>query len=270
MREPTRTLAFTLVVVTLGPLRALGAPPPLICYGNEPSWRLDLTTDSARLSLLGEAAYDFAGRYTSVEAQKAHAWRGRPATGAGGDLVAFVTEAACSDGMSDERRPYSARVSLSDGRLFAGCCRLTSSANSAPGAALNKPTSGGASPSSTAPAPAKSAPDDWTQSLVKYIPAIKACVFERMRTEAVMFATMRPEGAHLVLRLPGQRYVDCDLPAHGTARINNRPKGAALGPGETAAVLTFLPGEPPRDGCYETQPALDERGDPFAWISRKC
>jgi heat shock protein HslJ len=39
-------------------------------------------------------------------------------------LVAFLREASCSDNMSDVAHPFTARVSLPDGRLLAGCCRI--------------------------------------------------------------------------------------------------------------------------------------------------
>jgi len=42
----------------------------------------------------------------------------------GAELVAFLREGACSDGMSDTVHPYSVNVSLPGGRHFAGCCRV--------------------------------------------------------------------------------------------------------------------------------------------------
>jgi heat shock protein HslJ len=50
-------------------------------------------------------------------------WRGRP-QGSDGEVVAFVAETVCSDGMSDARHPATVRLSLPDGRFFAGCCRI--------------------------------------------------------------------------------------------------------------------------------------------------
>ena len=38
--------------------------------------------------------------------------------------AALLREAGCSDGMSNTQHPMSARVSLPDGQLLAGCCRV--------------------------------------------------------------------------------------------------------------------------------------------------
>ena len=123
---------------------------------------------------------------------------------------------------------------------------------------------------SPAPTPAPSS-GDWTASLVTFFPSIKACVLERTRTEAVVFAAVRPDKVvHLVLRLPDERYADCDLPpGRGPARLRMRPKGAALADEERAAVLTLLPREAQSEGCFRSQLAKGEQGNPYGWISRK-
>ena len=53
----------------------------------------------------------------------------------GSEIVAFIREGECSDGMSDVKHPVVARVSLPDGRFLAGCCRITSPAGGVPRAA---------------------------------------------------------------------------------------------------------------------------------------
>jgi heat shock protein HslJ len=45
--------------------------------------------------------------------------------------VAFLREAECSDGMSDDTHPVVARVSLPGGRFLAGCCRILARAPAA-------------------------------------------------------------------------------------------------------------------------------------------
>jgi hypothetical protein len=91
-----------------------------------------------------------------------------------------------------------------------------------------------------------------------------------MRTEAVVFAERRAKGVvHLVLRLPGKTYADCESPGEGSARISARPRNAPLAPPETAALITLFPGEPPRGTCDRSEPAVDEKGSPFGWITRK-
>jgi len=110
-------------------LAALAADTPWVCFGNEPSWRLEFPQPgTARLSFPGESPEDFLVNETRLPAQNESAWRGRPLSGGDGVLVAWVRETSCSDGMSDAKHPAMARVSLPDGRLLAGCCRIPSAA----------------------------------------------------------------------------------------------------------------------------------------------
>ncbi len=267
---------FLLVAAMVVAREAWGQTPPLVCYGNEPSWSLELSDAAARFQTLGEGESDFTGRASVIAPLKVQVWRGRAASERGGDLVAFLTEASCGDGMSDVKRPFTARVSLPDGRLFAGCCRPDTlrGATAPPAGSLAAGPAAlgaepGARPAGTDPEAAK-APRDWADSLQDYLPALRSCTFEAMRTEAVVFAEARPKSAvHLVLRLQGQRYADCDALAHGPARITLRQKNAVLSKAEQGPVLTLLPGEPPRGPCNQSEPAMDDKGTPFGWITRK-
>jgi uncharacterized membrane protein len=255
-----------------GGLAQAQTTPPLVCYGNEPSWTLDLGDGSARLILSGEEDADYAGRATALPHLKVQAWRGRPSGGRAGDLVALVTEAPCSDGMSDAKRPFTARVSLADGRLLAGCCRPGTLVTTGVGSASEPGGAGGVALGSapvTAPMSA-TGPADWGADLEQYLPAMRSCTFEALRTEAVVFAERRPnQTVHLVLRLADKRYADCEAPPYGPARVIPRGKNSRLSPAEQAVVLTLLPGQPPRGSCDRTEPALDDKGSPFAWITRK-
>lgn len=106
------------------------AEEPLVCFGNEPSWRVDLTTPGvARAEVLGEEARTYGGAATRNEVLKETLWRG--SAGAGRDLVVFLSDRACSDRMSDVVHPVTARASFPDGRFFAGCCRVVGSAGEA-------------------------------------------------------------------------------------------------------------------------------------------
>ena len=99
--------------------------PPLICFGNEPSWSVSLMTpDTASLSLPGEPLVEYRGGATKIEVLPERIWRGRPADGADGDLVVFLRDVICSDGMSNVMHPVEVRLSLPDGRVRAGCCRI--------------------------------------------------------------------------------------------------------------------------------------------------
>ncbi len=115
----------TLVLSLACSLPATAAEASLICFGNEPSWDLSFTAHGpARQELADPGAVEYRGRETRLEAQKERAWRGRPTSSRAGELVTFLTDATCSDGMSEVQHPVTARVSLPNGRLLVGCCRV--------------------------------------------------------------------------------------------------------------------------------------------------
>jgi uncharacterized membrane protein len=121
-----RTLV--LMASAFAPVAAIAGGPQLICFGNEPSWSLQFSERGrAQLMLPERKPLDYRGRETRLDALKERAWRGQPASGKGGELVAFLRESACSDGMSDTQHPVMVRVSLPDARLLAGCCRIPAS-----------------------------------------------------------------------------------------------------------------------------------------------
>ncbi|HSO45047.1 MAG TPA: META domain-containing protein [Rhodoferax sp.] len=116
---------------------ALASEPQLICFGNEPSWSLQFSDlGRARLIFPDQKAIDIRGQTTRIEYLSERAWRGKARVGKSGDVVAFLRESTCSDGMSDTKHPLTARVSLPDSRLLAGCCRVPASSNAAPSAAV--------------------------------------------------------------------------------------------------------------------------------------
>jgi heat shock protein HslJ len=118
---------FLLLAVLAIPVNAsAGRGQPLICFGNEPSWRLDLAVPGkASFSTPVSAADDYIGSAMAFLPLKESIWRGRATVSGGGELVAFLREGACSDNMSETVHPYSVNVSLPDGRHYAGCCRLS-------------------------------------------------------------------------------------------------------------------------------------------------
>jgi heat shock protein HslJ len=112
-----------IAVLLFGAPAVIASEPPLICFGNEPSWSVELPTpDSARFATPDDEAILFRGGITRNDVLRESVWRGSPA--AGRDLVLFLRDAACSDTMSDTEHPVTARVSLPDGRFLAGCCRI--------------------------------------------------------------------------------------------------------------------------------------------------
>ena len=121
--------ALTAFVWTMAPV----APQPLICFGSEPSWSIDLTAaDRARVTGADFTMLDYTGQATVNPSLGERIWRGRASSG--GDLVIFLRESTCLDGMSDTKYPVSARVSSPEGAFLVGCCRV-------PGANTNEPTS---------------------------------------------------------------------------------------------------------------------------------
>lgn len=122
--------AVVLLASVFPVIYVFAAEPQLLCFGNEPSWSLQFSEGGrARLMLPDQKPVEYRGRETRLEPMKEQAWRGKPASGKGGVVVAFLRESACSDGMSDTNHPVTARVSLPDGRLLAGCCRIPVAAN---------------------------------------------------------------------------------------------------------------------------------------------
>jgi heat shock protein HslJ/uncharacterized membrane protein len=121
----TRSFALLLVAAAGHALPAAAAEPRLVCFGNEPSWGLRFDGGGrATLSFPDGKPVEYRGSETRLDFLKERAWRGTPAGDGKSVLVAFLREAACSDGMSDATHPLSARVSLPDGRFLAGCCRI--------------------------------------------------------------------------------------------------------------------------------------------------
>jgi heat shock protein HslJ len=110
---------------------------PLVCFGNEPSWSVELLEPGlARFATLDTSPVEYRGSATRAEHLGETLWRGSNDE-AGGDLVVWLKDAACSDGMSDTEHPVTARVSLPDGRFLAGCCRVP--ASDAAGTAASSP-----------------------------------------------------------------------------------------------------------------------------------
>jgi heat shock protein HslJ len=123
--DVTRAFPLLLLASALHALPASAAEPRLVCFGNEPSWSLRFDGGGrATLAFPDGKPVEYRGRETRLDFLKERAWRGSPAGDPKAVAVAFLREATCSDTMSDTAHPVSARVSLPDGRLLAGCCRV--------------------------------------------------------------------------------------------------------------------------------------------------
>ena len=117
-----RTVAALWCALAL-PVLAAADERPLMCFGNEPSWSLDMTEPgAARFATPDAEPVVYHGAATRLDVLGEALWRGPSADGR--DLVAWLRDAECSDNMSDTRHPVTVRVSHPDGRFLAGCCRL--------------------------------------------------------------------------------------------------------------------------------------------------
>ncbi len=100
---------------------------PLICFGNEPSWSVDLTEPGvARFATPDQEAIAYRGQATRHAFLPETLWRGSPA--AGRDLVVWLQDSSCTDNMSGTQHPVTVRVSSPDGRFLSGCCRVPAQA----------------------------------------------------------------------------------------------------------------------------------------------
>lgn len=113
---------------------AKGLPSNYACSGNEPSWKLEVAGNTATWSALAGATTEerrYKGEITSMPkaATPFVVFRGRLDAGLR-ELVAMISLEACRDTMSAEgpekgQFAFSARVSLPQGDVRAGCCRPT-------------------------------------------------------------------------------------------------------------------------------------------------
>ena len=117
MRPPAAVLWIIVSVIPAG-------AQSLICFGNEPNWSISFNAPNrARVAVSGAAPREFRGRETRNDFLLERVWRGS-ATPRGRELVLFIREAACSDGMSDKMHPMFARASMPNGSFLTGCCRI--------------------------------------------------------------------------------------------------------------------------------------------------
>lgn len=122
------TLAGLAASLAAGPAAAQSPtfPQRLDCTGNEPGWRLRIDGQTAELSsMVMSTTLSLTGRERALGFldPPVLVWRGT-AGGPTHTIVAVVTEGACYDTMADgPAYPYSAVLSVSEGEVYAGCCR---------------------------------------------------------------------------------------------------------------------------------------------------
>lgn len=104
-------------------VQAGASQQPLICFGTEPQWGVEMLEPGvARFSTPDKAVVEYRGAATRVEHLGETLWRGTDASG--DELIALLRESSCSDNMSDTQHPVTARVLLPGGGFLAGCCRV--------------------------------------------------------------------------------------------------------------------------------------------------
>lgn len=105
---------------TFGPSQI---PANLDCAGTEPFWSISLRPGHARADLLFVERRVLFRLTTAKPAMgRADIWQIRGAAKPG-EMSLIVQHKSCSDGMSDNRYPYSAIALLSGLEMIAGCCR---------------------------------------------------------------------------------------------------------------------------------------------------
>jgi heat shock protein HslJ len=120
-------IAAILMFATSLSTAALAEDRPLMCFGNEPFWSVDLTEPGlARFATPDGESVLYLGAASRRDYLGETLWRGT--SDEGRDLVVWLRDSACSDNMSDTQHPVTARVSVPDGRFLAGCCRLVTPA----------------------------------------------------------------------------------------------------------------------------------------------
>lgn len=102
-------------------------PRPLICFGNEPFWTLDIDNKPfAELGWLDGVSLRFSGLYTISSDSRPGRYM-MIAESSGRSLHGFVERKTCSDGMSDRVYGLDMNLLIRDGeqtRYFAGCCSV--------------------------------------------------------------------------------------------------------------------------------------------------
>lgn len=103
-------------------------PRPLICFGNEPFWTLEIgNSPFAELGWLDGVTLRFSNPYFISSASRAGRYM-MLAENTGRSLHAFVERKTCSDGMSDRVYGLDMNLLVRDGdqtRYFAGCCSIS-------------------------------------------------------------------------------------------------------------------------------------------------
>lgn len=121
-----------------------------------------------------------------------------------------------------------------------------------------------------AAAPTSAAPNDWSQNLSEFLPAIQTCVRHEPETASVVTDAWEV-GTHLVdVRLRGPDGARWDCVATGSGqRVERlvRVAGNQVQTDEDAPIFTPLHRERPRGSCFRHEAAHDGDGRLVGWLS---
>jgi uncharacterized membrane protein len=248
-------------------------PTAFTCLGNEPFWKLEIRQGMASYSSLAADAHpqpmELRGSFRSLAslAEPVLVWRGR-----GGDtprdMVAFIIEstARCRDTMSDREGQtefqYSARLSLGDGELVAGCCRAETASDDPDG------------PTATEHFPvadlASKPPDDWSRLLMDLLPGIKACLSRTPGTITRVTKAWPMNKAMTGVRTRDDEggHWECIAQVEGEAVHLFEPVADGdTPPGEGRVIFTPAAMPPPVGECYAHERVLYPDGPLLGWLS---
>lgn len=229
---------------------------PLVCTGNEPSWRLDIDGSRGQWwwadgGAEGAVAEGLAGRL-DLHRPPLTGWRGPVTVPTAGELVAVVSAEACQDSMADQRLPLTATLSMPDGRLLAGCCRI-----------------GGGPAQVTVAALMDRPAEDWSRHFAELLPVIESCfpLVSGAARVTKAWPTNRGMAGTRIESGDGRRW-DCVAPLAGGGIESLRPlePDEPGMPGEGLPVFVPGAGGQPQ-GCPRFEQVVEPDGTVRGWLS---
>ena len=102
-------------------------PPDMVCFGEGPKWSMQFLSWGARYLGINQPDKDFRGDFFWVPDQQAWLWQreNNIASVGGGDVLsAKIQKASCTDPEHKGTFPFAAVITLSQGDMLSGCCRI--------------------------------------------------------------------------------------------------------------------------------------------------
>ena len=110
-------------------------PPDMVCFGQDPKFSIQFVSWGARYLGIKQPDKDFRGGFFWVPDQKVWLWQqgNNLAPVGGGDvLLARVQKAVCTDPGRNGTFPFAVVVTLPQGDMLSGCCRLLKAGEAPP------------------------------------------------------------------------------------------------------------------------------------------